>query len=154
MQLSEFKKQPRGPYLFDTWLWDCKVDTALGSLPVELYCNIDANPTEAMVDRASNLVSFAVANGALLNDIIYGHYRYAEANDRLEYWNVPAGLARSEIMEQVVSIILNVHADLFSSIHVDPRWDPEHKLSLTYEETITEVNDEPFRFENGILTLQ
>jgi hypothetical protein len=48
MQLSEFKKQPRGPYQFDTWLWDRKVEIALGSLPVERYCDIDGRPTEVM----------------------------------------------------------------------------------------------------------
>jgi hypothetical protein len=151
MQLSDFKKQPRGPYLFDTWLWDQSIETTIGTLPVELYCDIDTLPSDAMISLANELAVFAETYSTLLLDIIYGHYRCAEARDWLRYWNVPAGLARSEVISQVESIILNVHADLFAGVHIDPHWDPEHKLSLTYAGTITEVNEAPFRLDDGIL---
>lgn len=52
------------------------------------------------------------------------------------------------------AFILNVHSDLFASIHVDPRWDPEHKLCLSFNGTITEINGTPFSIENGVLTLE
>lgn len=154
MQLSEFTKQPRGAYLFDTWLWNQSIETEIGSLPVELYCDIDKLPSESMVTLASELVAFARGNSPLLLDLIYGHYRYAEANGWLQYWHIPAGLARSEVMNQVEAVILNVHTDLFASVHVDPRWDPEHKLCLSYEGTITEINDAAFALNEGVLTLQ
>lgn len=96
---------------------------------------------------------FAQANGTLILDLIYGHYQYAEAHHWLEFWNVAAGLARSEVHTEVEAIILNVHSDLFASIHVDPRWDPEHKLCLTFDGTITDINDAPFLLENGNLVL-
>lgn len=151
MNLSEFSIQPRGPRLFDTWLWDQSVYTDLGHLPVELYCAVDARPTEEMAQRARQLVAFASSHGPLLLDLVYGHYRYAEENKWLEHWNVPSGLDRGKVLSHVESIILNVHEDLFASVHVNPRWDPEHKLSLAYDGTITQVNDAPFQLEAGVL---
>ncbi len=154
MQLSEFIRQPRGPYRFDTWLWNQSVKTELGFLPVELCCDTDKLPGESMVNLASELVAFARGNGSLLLDLIYGHYRYFEANGWLQYWHVPAGLAQSEIMDQVETVILSVHADLFASVHVDPRWDPEHKLCLSYDGTIAKVNDAAFVLNEGVLTFK
>ena len=126
----------------------------LGPLPVELYCAIDTRPTDAMLSLANGLATFAEANGALILDLVYGHYRYAEARGWLPYWGVPSGIARSEVMGQVDLILLNVHDDLVASVHIDPHWDPEHKLSLTYDGTIIEVNDRPFLLDDGELTLQ
>lgn len=152
MRLTELKKQPRGPALFDTWLWERFAETELGPLPVELYCDIDALPTEAMLNLASDLVAFAQANGSLIWDLIYAHYKHAQSNDWLSVWDISGGLARSEVLTEVEAIILNVYSDLFASVHVDPRWDPEHKLCLSFDGTITEINDAPFLLTDGVLT--
>ena len=154
MKPSEFLIQPRGPRHFDTWRWDQLVDTELGQLPLELYCEIGAQPTEAMVGRAGELAAFARSQSAVLLDLIHGHYRYAEVNNWLEHWNVPGGLDRREVLGQVESIILNVYEDLFASVHVNPLWDPEHKLNLAYDGAITEVNDSPFQLDAGVLIPQ
>ncbi len=153
MHTSEFKKLPRGPALFDTWRWEQSVETALGPLPVEIYCNIDDLPSEAMVNLASALATFAQTHGPLIFDLVYAHYRYAETNNWLQFWKVPAGLDRSQVLSEVDSVILNVHPDLFASVHVDPRWDPEHKLCLTFDGTITQINDAPFLLQDGVLTM-
>ena len=153
MKLSEFSLQPRGPRRFDTWLWDQSVDTDLGRLPVELYCKMDASPNEAMVQRASELAAFARANGPFLLDLVHAHYRFAQANDFLDYWDVPYDLDRGQVLGQVDSVTLTVHQDLSAGVFVDPLWDPEHKLSLEYDGTITTINDAPFRIEDGALVL-
>ena len=69
MRLAEFTKQPRGPALFDTWLWERSVETELGPLSVELYCGVDALPSEAMVNMAGGLSTFAKTHGALILDL-------------------------------------------------------------------------------------
>jgi hypothetical protein len=155
MRLTEFKRRPRGPALFDTWLWERSVETELGPLPVELYCDIDALPNEAMVNLVADLAAFAKSHGTLVLDLIYAHYQYAERNDWLRFWKVSPDLAKSQVLAEVEAIILNVHSDLFASVHVDPRWDPEHKLCLTFADgAITEINDAAFLLKDGVLTLQ
>lgn len=153
MILSEFSKQPRGPARFETWLWNNRVQTILGGLAVELYAPIDTQPNDAMANLASELAEYAKANDKHLLDLIHGHYLYAEMKGWLNFWNVPTSLARSEILSQVESVILNVDSELFSSVYVNPLWDPEHKLCLTYEDgKISQANDSPFSLRNGILT--
>jgi hypothetical protein len=49
---------------------------AAGNLIVELTTGEGEPPPDAMiVDAASELAEFAAANGDLLLDLIYGHYR-------------------------------------------------------------------------------
>jgi len=154
MNLSDFSKQPRGPALFDTWLWSERVPTNLGDLPVELYTPIDTQPNDAMVSLASELAAYSKAHGEYLLDLIHGHYLYAEMKGWLDFWNVPTGQTRSVILSQVESVILNVDSELFSCVYVNPLWDLEHKLCLTYKAgNITQVNDSPFLLRNGVLTL-
>lgn len=45
-------------------------------------------------------------------------------------------------MGEVDSVALVVDADLVASVYVNPHWDPEHKLDLLFEGTITAVNGE------------
>ena len=96
MRREDFRKQRRGPYAFDRWRWNDRVTTKLGSLAVELSV-MDDDPTppdDTMIAVAEALASFAKANDDMLLDLIYGHYRYAEKEGWLEFWDVPAGLSR------------------------------------------------------------
>ncbi|BEP56625.1 hypothetical protein GmRootV118_38690 [Variovorax sp. V118] len=107
-----------------------------------------------MLDLASKLAEYAKRHAEHILDLIYAHYRYAEANEWLEFWDVPAGLTRAQVMNEVESIALVVDDQLVASVYVDPRWDPEHKLDLRYEGTITEVNGEAFDLVDGTLVLR
>lgn len=46
------------------------------------------------------------------------------------------------------------HPELVASVYVNPHWDPEHKLDLLFEGTITAVNGEAFDLINGNLVLR
>jgi len=153
MNLAEFAKQPRGPALFETWLWANKVRTSIGNLPLELYTSIDQRPNDSMLSLAAELATFASSHGEQLVDLIYGHYSYFKSQDWLSFWNVPDNLGRSEVLSQVESVILSVHSDLVAGILVNILWDQEHRLRLTYESgAITEANDGEFEIKNGTLT--
>lgn len=162
MRLEDFRKQRRGPYAFDRWQWKQRVASKLGALVVELSL-LDKNPTppdEAMVAVAQELATFVLAHEETILDLIHGHYRYAEKEGWLEFWKVPAGIRREDILSQV-SIELAVARDLDekapyeASVHVDPTWDPEHKLDLRYRKgKIVEANGERFVLTGGILYLK
>jgi hypothetical protein len=160
MRREDFRKQHRGPYAFDRWRWKDRLTTKLGDLVVELSI-MDDDPTppdDTMVTIADELASFAKANDEMLLDLIFGHYRYAEKEGWLEFWGVPRGLSRAEILSQVESIALCVQRDreeaipYDAAVFVNPNWDKEHKLDLRYRKgKIVEVNDEPFVLKRGVL---
>src|SRR5262245_11913869 len=99
---QDFRKQRRGPYAFDRWRCKDRVATKLGDLAVELAVHDDSAepPDDTMIAVAEELANFAQANGELLLDLIHGHYRYAEKEGWLEFWGVPAGLGRDDILSQ------------------------------------------------------
>src|SRR6478609_9520241 len=140
MQMSpeRFVQQERGPYRFDRWLWPERVTTQLGDLIVELTTRDGEPPPDAaMAAAASELAEFAAANGDLLLDLIYGHYRYAEEKSWLSYSGVKPGLGRNHVLKRVESITLAVRRNrkgqLDASVFVDPTWDQEHKLNLSFQ---------------------
>lgn len=152
-----FVRQERGPYRFDRWHWPERVTTLLGNLLVEVSTDDgEPPPDEAMAAAAEELAAFAAANGDLLLDLIYGHYRYAEQNGWLSFWNVPRKLSRRRILSQVESVVLAIRRGdngvPDARVFVNPRWDPEHKLDLTYEGgRIVAVNDEAYLLEGKVL---
>jgi hypothetical protein len=113
-------------------------------------------PDAAMAAAASKLAEFAAVNGDLLLDLIYGHYRYAEENDWLEFWGLRRGLPRNRILSQVESVELTVRLDEDGSpdaaVFVSPRWDPEHKLDLSFRDgRIVAVNGKAFILDGEVL---
>jgi hypothetical protein len=114
-------------------------------------------PDDAMVALAAELMEFAVANGETLLDLIYGHYRYAEENGHLGFWQVPARLRRDQVLSEVKSVQLVVcrrRAKYEASVFVNPNWDVEHKLDLTYHEgKIVAANGVRFVLDGDILLL-
>jgi hypothetical protein len=150
MHPDGFVRQDRGPYRFDRWHWPERVPTRLGNVLVEFSTGEDEPPPDiAMTAAAGDLAEFASANGDFLLDLIYGHYRYAEEHAWLEFWVVPPGLSRDQVLSQVDSVELAVRRDdrgqCGAYVFVNPRRDPEHKLDLSYSDgRIVAVNGEPF----------
>lgn len=136
------------------WLSNPVVHTTIGDLAVELQMPAGGRPSEAMLELASRLAEYAKQHAEQILDLIYAHYRYAEANEWLDFWDVPAGLTRAQVMSEVDSVALVVDPELVASVYVNPRWDPEHKLDLRYEGTITAVNGEAFDLVDGTLVLR
>lgn len=157
MHPDGFVRQDRGPYRFDRWQWPERVPTQLGDLLVELTTGDGEPPPDAaMAAAASELAEFAAANGYLLLDLIYGHYKYAEENDWLSFWRVRRGLSRNSILSQVESIELTVRRGNDglpdAAVFVNPRWDLEHKLDLCYRDgQVVAVNGEPFIMDGEVL---
>ena len=152
MTFKDFIKQPRGPYHFDTWLYKLQVPSSIGNLPLELYTDIDGVPSQEMINLAHELAVYAAANGEELLNIVHAHYRKFELKGWLSYWGVPSGLSRTDVLRLSDSITLNVHSDLYASVLVDPKWDPEHQLALTFCGKINEINEEPFDIIDGVLS--
>jgi|SRR5579883_1471416 len=157
MSPDQFVRQDRGPYRFDRWQWPERVPTLLGNLLVELSTSDGEPPPDAeMVAAAEELAAFAVENGDLLLDLIYGHYRYAEENGWLSFWGVRPGLGRDRVLKRVQSVELAVRRGRDgrpdAGVFVNPRWDPEHKLDLSYSGgRIVAVNGEPYIMDGEVL---
>jgi hypothetical protein len=152
--LSKYEKQPRGARLVDIWSTREPLRTELGPISTDLCCDLNAAPSSQMIDLASELAAYAQAQSSYLLDLIYSHYRFAQSNGWLVFWKVPVGLERHEVLGQVEDVRLSVHQDLFACVHVDPRWDPEHKLSLDYSESaIRRIDGQQFSLQDGELVL-
>jgi hypothetical protein len=165
MTVSEFQKQPRGPYLFDRWLWDKRVSTPLGEFSVELLMlgNDDTHPPdEEILRRASELVRYVEANGEYILDIVFGYYRLAGENDWLDLAGVSRGHTRetvSSLVRDDRTLVVSRHLEwdepYDSVIHIAPLWDVEHALSLEFHNgQIVSANDSPFRIEDGVFRCQ
>ena len=157
MHADGFVRQDRGPYRFDRWQWPERLPTTPGDLVVELTtCDGEPPPDTAMAAAANELAEFVVSNGDLLLDIIYGHYRYAEENDWLDFWGVRRGLRGNRVLSEVESVELTVRRDTDgrpdAEVFVNPRWDPEHKLDLSFRDgRIVAVNGESFVMDGEVL---
>lgn len=78
-----------------------------------------------MLELASRLAEFAKQHAEHILDVIHAHYRYAEANEWLDFWVVSAGLTRAQVMDEVDSVALVLDRELIASVDVNPHWDPE-----------------------------
>ncbi|MEJ8857371.1 hypothetical protein WKW79_22555 [Variovorax robiniae] len=145
---------PNHPFSMSPWLSNPVVHTAVGDMAVELQMPSGGRPSAEMLELASRLAEYAKQHAEHILDLIYAHYRYAEANQWLDFWDVPAGLTRAQVMSEVDSVALVVDPELVASVYVNPHWDPEHKLDLLFEGTITAVNGEAFDLVDGTLVLR
>ena len=149
MNIADFEKQPRGPYLFDWWAARQRIETPLGLFSVEFQMlgEDDTNPPDdEMLRRASELVSYAENN--------------ALAPGWLETCEVPRRLRPDRIRDYLRengSLVVSRHLDwdepYSSSIHVCPLWDEEHALTLDVRDgAIVAANGSRFRLlETGVL---
>ena len=150
MNLDDLKKQLRGPRQFDTWVSHKPVQTTLGPIPVT-FTTQDGEPApdQPMVEAAGELSTYVQENADWLLDLIYAHYLYAQAEDWLEFWDVPEGLQRGDMLKHVDGLELEVSRlddrsrafDLSVSVRI--QWDKEHGLHLIYWcGTLVSVNDD------------
>jgi len=161
MELSEFKKLPRGPYEGDRWVWKKTVASPLGPLSVEFGIYEDRNPPdEEMLRRGRELARYVEERGEYVLDLVYGAYLAAGRYDFLEYSGVPEGLTRETICEYlregqrclVVSRDPDMEGTYSSAIFFVPLWDEEHALSLDFRDgEIVTVNESAFRLVDGAL---
>jgi hypothetical protein len=160
LAITDFEKQPCGPYFFNRWVAAQQIPTPLGTFAIQFQMN-DTNPPEnEMLLRASELIRFVETHGEQLLDIVYGHYLLtAEPPDWLESFDVPRGLNRAEVPAYisdhrllVVSRHLNWKEQYRRVVFVDPLWDTEHKLSLDLRNGSTATaNESRFRLESQVL---
>lgn len=136
------------------WLSNPIVRTSIGNMQVEFKMFAGGLPTEAMLRLGSELAEYAKQNTDDILDLIHAHYQYAEAEGWLEFWDVPGGLNRAQVMSEVDSMALVVDSDLAARVFVNPSWDPEHKLDLRFDGKITAVNDQPYDLVDGVLVLR
>jgi hypothetical protein len=154
VRLADFNLQPRGARHFDLWKWNKNVPSSIGALGVELQTRIAALATEHMVETAAMAAEFVSNSGNLLLELVYGHYKLAEHEQWLEYWGVPSGLGRDQLLGQLRRADISVADDLYCCIFIDPTWDPEHKLWLTLaDDRIVDVNGEDYSLVGDTLTL-
>lgn len=132
MKLEDFEKESRYG-----WISKEPVTTAVGDLFVELNINDRAGPPdETMLKLADELAGFAQTHGDLLLSSIYDHYCNAEKSGHLDFWDVPKGLSREQVLSEVELIHLSVCRDkdaeraYASYIYFIPNWEQEHALYL------------------------
>ena len=154
VNLLEFHREPRSPRLFDLWKWSSRIMSPMGPVAVELQTRLDALPTEEMIQIARRAEIFVRANGEHLLDLVYGHYKLAERENWLAFWGVPAALHRDQLIEQLPSVEVSVADDLYCCLHLDPKWDPEHKLYFTIANSrVIDVNGEQYALVGETLVL-
>jgi hypothetical protein len=153
MTRAELLLEPRGARLFDTWRWAGQIEVAaLSPLVVQFQVALNEEPSDEMVAVANQLLEYARANDDYLLDLIHAHYRYAEEEGWLDFWQVPSGISRGEVLSFVNLVALVVDSDLVASVFVDPQWDQEHKLDMLFEGAITRIDGQPFRLNDGVLS--
>jgi len=135
MTLSDFTKQPRGAYLFDFWVANRAIPTAIGEFTVELQMGIGdkAPPDDKMVRQADELIELLQAHIRTIHDKVFEHYQMVA-----EQGGFPSGLDREEILDQLQVRTLTVSRDenadevYRSRVFIIPEWDEEHAIYLAY----------------------
>lgn len=139
MNLNEFKLQPRGHRTFDCWEWSEILDTPIGSFKVTLSSHAgEVPPDEPMVAAATQLCTYVRNNANRILYLIYAHYRFAEAEEWLQFWSVPGDAARGDVLRFVDGLELEVSRtndpmrpfDLCVTARI--QWDREHGFHLIY----------------------
>jgi hypothetical protein len=104
------------PRAMSPWLSNPVVHTAIGDMAVEFQMPSGGRPSAAMLELASRLAEYAQQHAEHILDLIYAHYRYAEDNEWLNFWDVPGGLSRAQVMGEVDSVALVVDPELVASM--------------------------------------
>src|SRR5262245_53573765 len=104
MTLSDFTKQPRGPYAFDFWIANQPIPSPMGDFTVELQMDVGdkAPPSDEMVRKADELVRLFRDQVETIHNMVFEHYKtVAEDGDWLELCGVATGLDRMGILEHL-----------------------------------------------------
>ena len=101
MNLSDFTKQPRGPFGFDIWTSKQTIPSPMGEFAVELQMGVGENapPDSEMLRHADELVALFRVNLEIIHDKVFEHYQMvAGDSDWLGGCGVPADLDRDGIL--------------------------------------------------------
>lgn len=137
MQLSEFTKAPRDPYLFDFWIHPVRIACPLGDFSVELYPD-SGEPDTNMVTEAEALVVFLGAHAEAVVAKVFEHYRQMlDYPEWLAECAVPLDLDCTSLSDHIEVLNLTVsrvddgdHAIYLPRIYVSPKWAQEHAIYL------------------------
>lgn len=139
MKISEFKKQPRGAYSFDTWHWKRGVPSPLGKFRVELLTHDRKAPDDEMLRRAADLIQYAEAHGDFILEVVHQDYRqHAKDRQWLKCCQVPADLAKDKVAKYIASkpclrVSRSEIGDPYSSrVSITPRWNEEHGIGMDF----------------------
>lgn len=138
MRLSEFVLQPRGPYLFDHYIHQKKIQSPLGTFSLELYVN-DASkraPDEKMLAAIVALRDRFQADMHSLVSLVHQQYLLAtEDEEWCEACDLPTGLSADELEPLLAGRAITVSQDEMDDddsnpgrVYMSPEWDEEHGL--------------------------
>jgi hypothetical protein len=143
MTLSDFTKQPHGPFTLDCWTSNQAIPSPMGEFIVELQMGLGDNapPDSEMLRRAEELVALFRANIEIIHDRVFEHYQMVTGNSGwLGDSGVPADLDRSGILEYLEVRTLTVSRDCdedgpyMRRVYIIPTWDEEHGIYLAYRD--------------------
>ena len=143
LNLSDFEKQPRGPYAFDFWIAKEPLSTPIGDFTVELQMGVGDTdpPDDEMLRRANALVALLPTDFRKIQDRVFEHYQMSDDPDRLEEMGIPTDCDRDSILAYLEARSLVVSrsvsdegVDYTSLVHSIPAWDEEHAIFLAYQE--------------------
>lgn len=137
MHIDDFKKQDRGPRLYDHWLHPDPIPTPLGPFFVELMPD-GGEPDIRMVEEAVSLVEFLRSNAQAIVNHVHEHYRHhIEHHEWMEECGVPLDLETSDLVPflRVRSIVVERDGGppptYEAWFYVSPQWDVEHAIYLS-----------------------
>jgi hypothetical protein len=143
MTLSDFTKQPRGPFAFDCWTANQAIPSPMGEFIVELQMGVGDNapPDREMLRCAEELVALFRANVEIIHDKVFEHYQAVTAEGGWEGGcEVPADLdrlgmlAHLEVRTLTVSRVGDEDEPYVSRVYISPAWDEEHGIYLAYRD--------------------
>jgi hypothetical protein len=128
---ADFRKQPRGPYLFDRWAAVPALDTPLGRFKVELNIEPDAE----LVATANALADFLAEHADAVVAAVYDNYLSGCYNEGwMESCQVPTGLAAAQVVRYLNNPTISVRrardGGTSGVIYFSPQWEEEHGLYL------------------------
>jgi hypothetical protein len=128
---NDFRRQPRGRYLFDRWLAVPPLDTPLGRFKVDIRHEPDA----VLVAAGNELAEFLVTNSASVLAAAHRHYlAYCDDEWWMEGCDVPIGLSANDIVpylnDPTVAVDRRGNGTISGVIYFSPQWDTEHGLYL------------------------
>lgn len=138
MQLSDFRKEPKGPYLFEYWSSLSSLPSQIGRFNIELQMPEGSEPDSQMLSEASQLASAFQGNASGVVAKVYEHYlEMQQHTEWLQECGVPEHLSVAELQNYIRSRSLVVSRDdhngepVYSSgVYVSPLWDIEHGIYL------------------------
>ena len=128
---DDFRKQPRGPYLFDRWLAVPPLESPLGQFNIVLRQTPDAD----LVAAANALAGFLAENADAVLAAVHDSYLMCSYDEVwMEGRQIPTGLSAAGIWQYLDDPMIAVDrtrgGNISGVFYFSPQWDPEHGLYL------------------------